>query len=604
MFCEYFFRFFCFIIIAPLFGGFSVLVFAKDNYDSSYVFLIVTKQNSVKSQRYCVNFQQWRTTYIDSSPQGIGKKHLKLGWLGKVNSTKICQRSPFFTCDDNTVVPLDYRLSEEDKSCLPFIHNRTNTMKTLVQYKVNQLMNVGATAGIFLVEKGSNYSGRWPDYLFSEFYDPDVDQSITMPIFFMYKHAFNEILKEFGDGVSSKPVYFTFYRPKSLSWDLSMLIIWLLAVFCVGIGGYWAGHRKNCEEKLGLESRFASSLISAEAQKKLEHDDDKATAPANCLFVVIAMIIVVGILMLGFYFRHVMVYIFNVILSIVGTFSMHRCLSSAYNYFCRCNQCKVCISASDISQAIFKRDLLSNYECCCGRPRESSVLLFIFSAGFCILWFFSRRNPYAFILLDFINVTLCLHVLKWIRFPNLKWLTVLLLCMFVYDMFMVFGTPYLTKSGCSVMIEVAAGTDCMKSNTGYPVAPVSGDIPEKFPMLFQVPRLSDPMLSCIDLEIEKEYRPVILGLGDVIVPGYLISFCFTVDFSAKTRHLYGVVSVVGYSFGLIATFFALTAMESAQPALIYLIPFTLLPIIALSLIRKEFKLLWNGCFTKSEVSDY
>ena len=38
-------------------------------------------------------------------------------------------------------------------------------------------------------------------------------------------------------------------------------------------------------------------------------------------------------------------------------------------------------------------------------------------------------------------------------------------------------------------------------------------------MLFQVPRLSDPMLSCIDLQVEKEYRPVILGLGDVIVPG-------------------------------------------------------------------------------------
>lgn len=38
-------------------------------------------------------------------------------------------------------------------------------------------------------------------------------------------------------------------------------------------------------------------------------------------------------------------------------------------------------------------------------------------------------------------------------------------------------------------------------------------------MLFQVPRLSDSMISCIDLEIEKEFHPVILGLGDVIVPG-------------------------------------------------------------------------------------
>uniref|UniRef100_A0A914S815 Uncharacterized protein n=1 Tax=Parascaris equorum TaxID=6256 RepID=A0A914S815_PAREQ len=38
-------------------------------------------------------------------------------------------------------------------------------------------------------------------------------------------------------------------------------------------------------------------------------------------------------------------------------------------------------------------------------------------------------------------------------------------------------------------------------------------------------------------------------------------------------------------------------MEMAQPALIYLIPFTLLPIVLLALIRKELKLLWNGNFT-------
>ncbi|VDK32287.1 unnamed protein product [Anisakis simplex] len=36
-----------------------------------------------------------------------------------------------------------------------------------------------------------------------------------------------------------------FYRPQSSVWDLSMLIVWLLAVFCVGVGGYWAGHRKT-----------------------------------------------------------------------------------------------------------------------------------------------------------------------------------------------------------------------------------------------------------------------------------------------------------------------------------------------------------------------
>ena len=30
-----------------------------------------------------------------------------------------------------------------------------------------------------------------------------------------------------------------------------------------------------------------------------------------------------------------------------------------------------------------------------------------------------------------------------------------------------------------VHLKVAAGTDCEKSSTGYPVAPISGDIPEK-----------------------------------------------------------------------------------------------------------------------------
>ncbi|VDM43156.1 unnamed protein product [Toxocara canis] len=427
-----------------------------------------------------------------------------------------------------------------------------------------------------------------------------------MPTFFIYKNVFfNDVIGLSQAVPLGSDLMLRFYRPPSSVWDLSMMIIWLLAVFCVGVGGYWAGHRKTCEERTAAEQnahRIAQvdDMMDSIRRRKGEIDEDKMTTPANCVFVIVVMLIVVGILMLGFYFRNIMVYTFDVILAIVGTFSVHRCLSALLGAFCKCGQCGVCLSMNDVSRSVFRRDLF-NYDCCSRRPRVSCVLLFIFSAALCVFWFFIRRDPYAFILLDFINVTLCLHVLKGIRFPNLKWLTVLLVCMFVYDMFMVFGTPFLTKNGCSVMIEVAAGTDCAKSNTGYPVAPVNSEIPEKFPMLFQVPRLSDPMISCLDLEVEKEFHPVILGLGDVIVPGYLISFCFTVDFAVSTRHMYGAVSVLGYAVGLLATFFALTAMEMAQPALIYLIPFTLIPIVILALIRKELKLLWNGCFTQSDV---
>ncbi|KAK6035848.1 hypothetical protein COOONC_26647 [Cooperia oncophora] len=86
----------------------------------------------------------------------------------------------------------------------------------------------------------------------------------------------------------------------------------------------------------------------------------------------------------------------------------------------------------------------------------------------------------------------------------------LMLCMFVYDVVMVFVTPFLTRSGCSVMVEVAAGTICSSSgNDGYPMLP--------FPMLMQVPHF-DPMISCVDLDIEKGFHMIMLGLGDIIIP--------------------------------------------------------------------------------------
>lgn len=110
-----------------------------------------------------------------------------------------------------------------------------------------------------------------------------------------------------------------------------------------------------------------------------------------------------------------------------------------------------------------------------------------------------------------------------------------------------------TRFYAFLLFQVAFGTDCSKVNGGYLVAPINTDIPEKvafaprilqkknrilkfsdylekdassfiicilqFPMLFQVPKLSDPMIACIDFEVEKGFHPVVLGLGDVIVPG-------------------------------------------------------------------------------------
>ena len=54
------------------------------------------------------------------------------------------------------------------------------------------------------------------------------------------------------------------------------------------------------------------------------------------------------------------------------------------------------------------------------------------------------------------------------------------------------------------------------------------------------------------------------------------------------------MSPTGYGLGLVVTFIALWLLSGAQPALLYLVPFTLLPTMLTALIRGEFKALWSA----------
>lgn len=143
---------------------------------------------------------------------------------------------------------------------------------------------------------------------------------------------------------------------------------------------------------------------------------------------------------------------------------------------------------------------------------------------------------------------------------NLRVLVLLLIGMFIYDIVMVFGTKLITSNGCSVMIQVVTGVDCNQKPIGngyYPVAPLEQKREEIMPLLFYIPLVSDVMQECYDIDVESEYRHIMLGLGDVIVPGYLIVYCFIVDKLKPTKVPYGVIVTIGYALGLITTFLAL-----------------------------------------------
>lgn len=55
-----------------------------------------------------------------------------------------------------------------------------------------------------------------------------------------------------------------------------------------------------------------------------------------------------------------------------------------------------------------------------------------------------------------------------------------------------------------------------------------------------------------------------------------------------------IVYITAYGLGLIATFCALYLMEKGQPALLYLVPFTLITTFVIGCIRGEAGALWSG----------
>ncbi|CAB3407271.1 unnamed protein product [Caenorhabditis bovis] len=559
-------------------------------YSSSYVHMSVVNPTTNDRRDFCANYQQFRDksrALPETFEQADG---FALDWWeGRAGETHICPLPERFRPIEKypgKIIPLNYRIDDDGTACTkPFTVNRT-AFRNATQFQEDQLIAGNASAVLFLMDRGRQFVQGWKDYLFSDFYDPYVDPKRSIPTFYFYRQPFfDEILKlsRLNGTQIGEDLEIRLFRPKNGVMDGSTIVIWFLAMICVTGGGVWAFHR----HRHGKDTALADNEIQ---QRSSSDADTFCVKYSNFIVIGVLMAFLLFVIMIGYFFRTALVCVFNVMLILFGTLSIQGCLSALLSNFA--------ISSSGWYRARMEWFPL---KLSCGlttKPTYSSMVLGLFGTIICAIWFFNRLNPYAFILLDFINVTLCLHILKTLRLPSLKWITTLMVCMFVYDAVMVFMTPYWTKNGCSVMLEVATGIDCSASHdnsSGYPLPPIEySHTPEKFPMLMQVMHF-DPMISCIDLSVERGFQMTILGLGDIIIPGYLVSHGFTMNgFDEKARIIYGTVTVIGYGVGLIATFIALYLMKMAQPALIYLVPFTLIPFCVVALIRGEFMSVWNG----------
>eukprot|EP00596_Hydrurales_sp_CCMP1899_P004215 CAMPEP_0119039510 /NCGR_PEP_ID=MMETSP1177-20130426/9053_1 /TAXON_ID=2985 /ORGANISM="Ochromonas sp, Strain CCMP1899" /LENGTH=253 /DNA_ID=CAMNT_0007003499 /DNA_START=70 /DNA_END=831 /DNA_ORIENTATION=- len=161
---------------------------------------------------------------------------------------------------------------------------------------------------------------------------------------------------------------------------------------------------------------------------------------------------------------------------------------------------------------------------------------------------------------------------------------------FFYDVFFVFITPYIF--GSSVMVQVASGPAkglhdenfCEKYPSNKDCA-VNG-----LPMLMIVPSINGFFSS-----------ESMLGLGDIVLPGLLLVWAARLDIrqygsltSSYAANGYFPMCIFGYAVGLMAANFAVAYFQTGQPAMLYIVPLTLGPVLFRSFKAETLPGLWRS----------
>jgi uncharacterized membrane protein len=583
----------------------AALVVSTIAVDSTFAFARVHNVKTGNVARLCVNHQQFRQS-LPHEPELATPA--KLSWYtDKSNETNICASGRRQSFSNSTVVPILYKTADPSASCLyPNPKNLSFMdlqMAFLTSKKIDKVL--------FLVEKGSvvEVATGIHKYLFAQFFNPEINATQPDAFYIYYDDFFDRLLSMAGESAQETDIdlEISFYRPKSWPFDFSEVIVLIIALFCIIVGSIWGVKLSDDNQITSMQSASSEASINEHGDNSAEEgvlterpgsnpetdlkSSQHITLSQQIIGVSGAVIMIVGILLIAFFFRDVAVWFFNIFVAVAGTFCIAKCLTAVF-YF--------------ENSKVLNLGLL----CCNKFPSNRflnkkfgifTVVAYLISGGFCVTWFILRQKYYAFYLLNLINISLCVVAIKSSQLRNLRILVLLLVGMFIYDIFMVFGTKLFTKNGCSVMIQVVTGVDCNVKPSGnyYPVAPLEQEKPEIMPLLFYIPLVNDVMQACYDITVETEYRHIMLGLGDVIVPGYLIVYCFIVDRLKPTKFSYGIITVIGYALGLITTFLALRFMQLAQPALIYLVPFTVIPLVVIAYMRGHLREIWYGKFSNN-----
>mmetsp|Transcript_27108 Transcript_27108/g.55217 ORF Transcript_27108/g.55217 Transcript_27108/m.55217 type:complete len:403 (+) Transcript_27108:130-1338(+) len=193
--------------------------------------------------------------------------------------------------------------------------------------------------------------------------------------------------------------------------------------------------------------------------------------------------------------------------------------------------------------------------------------LFFVLAPFCIVIVFGWLVTKSWVLNNILAISLIIFFLTSIRLSSLMVASALLILAFFYDIFWVFLSSAIF--GKNVMVTVATGLDV--------------------PIKILVPLFLSSGPS-------GEQQFTLIGLGDIVLPGLLLCYAMRFDDAkgCNAFSTYFACTMAGYCVGLTICEVVVGSFHLAQPAMIYLVPGTLIPFFALAAYRGELQEAWDG----------
>ena len=145
------------------------------------------------------------------------------------------------------------------------------------------------------------------------------------------------------------------------------------------------------------------------------------------------------------------------------------------------------------------------------------------------------------ITIDIICCVFSIYTQSSLLFEKINVPMILNIAMLFYDLFWVFG---------SKKVPVFEGKSVMEENA-------MTSVKHNLAMMFTCKGIITHSVS-------------FLGMGDIIVPGFITIFCVGIDHFLKTK--YFIWTTIGHILGLIIADICVIVFQSGQPALIYIVP--------------------------------